>query len=223
MSVWDKVWESDSYSTPKLREDKTKYKLDFIEKNINVNQQCICADIGCGGGYISKELFQRYKCKIFSIDESNEAIEYAKKFNSFEGSNYFVSSAQKIDLLDSSVDIVFCIGVLEHIREIDLALYEIKRILKPRGKIVITSSNRFSIMFFDRLIKQFFHRWKYGYQKNWTPEGIKKKLTQYGFTISDCSIMQGYGDFNNINNTDKKINRIIPFWGRYIQIIGEKK
>lgn len=223
MSVWDAIWDSDSYSNPKLREEKAKYKLDSIEEYISVNQQDICVDLGCGGGYISKELFLRYKCKVLSLDESKTAIEYAKKHNSFDNSHYFRSSATKIDLLDSSVDIVFCFGVLEHVREINLAISEIKRILKPKGKIVITSSNRFSIMFFDRIIKQLFRRWRYGYQKNWTPKGILMKLEQYDFSIYNCSIKQGYGDFDTINKVDRAINRIIPCWGRYIQIIGEKQ
>lgn len=221
MSVWDAVWASDSYSDPKLREEKAKYKLDSLETFIDINNQSICVDLGCGGGYFSKELFQRYNCKVFSIDESKTAIEFARKYNSFDKANYILSSATSIDLLDSSVDIVFCIGVLEHVREIDVALYEIKRILKPNGRIVFISSNRFSIMFYDRIIKQIFHSWKYGYQKNWTSRGIQKKLRQNGFIILSCSIKQGFGDFNTINKVDRMINHIIPSWGRYIQIIGE--
>ena len=223
MSVWDAIWDSDSYSTPKLREEKAKYKLDSIEEYISVNQQDICVDLGCGGGYISKELFLRNKCKVLSIDESKTAIEFAQKHNSFDSSQYLLSSATRIDLLDSSVDIVFCFGVLEHISEVDLALSEVERILKPKGKIVITSSNRFSIMFLDRIIKQLFRRWRYGYQKNWAPKGIQMKLRQHGFSIHNCSIKQGYGDFEIINKFDRAINHIIPCWGRYIQIIGEKQ
>lgn len=222
MTVWDNVWESDSYSIPKLRDDKAKYKLDSIEEHIIPNSHSICVDLGCGGGYFSKELYNRYKCKVFSIDESKTAIEFARKNNSFTKSNYIVSNATRTFLDDSSVDIVFCIGVLEHIREFELALIEIKRILKPKGKIVITSSNKYSIMFFDRIIKQFLHRWKYGYQKNWSPNKLQRKLECHGFFVTNNSIKQGYGDFNTINKTDRTINHIIPCWGRYIQIIGEK-
>jgi ubiquinone/menaquinone biosynthesis C-methylase UbiE len=223
MTVWDAIWESDSYSIPKLREDKAKYKLDSIEEHIIPNSHSICVDLGCGGGYFSKELYHRYKCKVFSIDESKTAIKFARNNNSFINANYIVSSATKINLPDSSVDIVFCIGVLEHVRKFDLALSEIKRILKPKGKIVITSSNKYSIMYFDRIIKQILHRWKYGYQKNWSSSRIQRKLKQYDFFVTNYSIEQGYGDFDTINKLDKTINRIIPCWGRYIQIIGEKQ
>lgn len=223
MSVWDKIWENDSYSTPELRKMKAKYKVNLFCNDLEINENSICVDIGCGGGYISKEIFDRYKCSIHSCDNSITAINYAKKHNMFGKSNYFLSSATSINLPDETADIVFCIGVLEHVSDLDAALKEIYRILKSNGKFIIISSNYYSFVFADRIIKLICGKWKYGYQKNWRPFQLKRKLLKSGFVVQKMSVIQGYGDFNKINNMDKKISNLFPMWGRYIQILGGKK
>lgn len=223
MSIWDNIWKKDSYSVPELRKEKAKHKVDLFCKNLNICENSICVDIGCGGGYISKEIFNRYNCYIYSFDNSTSAICYAKKHNNFVKSNYFLSSANSIALPDETADFIFCIGVLEHIPDLDTALSEIYRILKHNGKFVILSSNFYSLVFTDRIIKQLCRKWKYGYQKNWTPNRLKKKLINKGLIVQKTSIVQGFGDFTKLNAIDEKINRLFPFWGRYIQLLGEKK
>ena len=99
---------------------------------------------------------------------------------------------------------------------------EIQRILKSNGKLVIISSNCYSVIFIDRLIKQLLGKWKYGYQKNWSPKKLEKKLIEHGFFITETSIHQGFGDFNKLNRIDKIISKLSSSWGRYIQIIGGK-
>lgn len=222
MNVWDNVWDSDSYSNPELRKNKAKCKLDLIQDELNISFNTVCVDVGCGGGYISKELYERFNCKVISFDSSEKAIKFAIDNNSFKDCNYFVSSASDIKLPDSVADVVLCIGVLEHIEDIDSALSEIYRILKHNGKFVIVTSNYYSFIYIDRLIKQFMNKWKYGYQKNWKKSRLLKKLLDNGFDVTKTSTIQGFGDFDKINNADRLVNKIFPFWGRYIQIVGGK-
>ena len=222
MNIWDGIWECDFYSVPELRKKKASYKVDLFQDAINIDSDTICVDVGCGGGYVSKELYKRFNCTIFSCDSSTSAINYAIEKNSFEKCNYIVSCAQDINLPCEVADVVLCIGVLEHISNIDSALSEIRRILKKNGKLVIISSNRYSVIFIHRIIKQLLGKWKYGYQKNWSPLKLEKKLIEHGFFITETSIHQGFGDFNKLNRIDKIISRLSTYWGRYIQIIGGK-
>lgn len=221
-NLWDNIWLNDSYSDPSLRKLKAKYKLDLFCDDICINSDTICVDIGCGGGYISRELYKNYKCKIYSCDNSSVAIDFALKHNKFENCNYLLNPANQIELPDATADLVICIGVLEHIENIESALSEINRILKNDGKFVIISSNYYSLIFIDRIIKQLLNKWKYGYQKNWKPSKLKKLLIENGFCVKKINVHQGFGDFGAINSIDRIINSIAPFWGRYIKIIGEK-
>lgn len=222
MTVWDNIWETDSYSSPELRKSKAEYKLDLFQDELSLNRNMVCVDVGCGGGYISKEIYNRFKCKVIGFDISISAIKFATENNSFDCCNYFVSSASNIKLPDSTADVILCIGVLEHIKDIDSALREIYRILKDNGKFVIVTSNYYSFIYIDRIIKQFRRKWRYGYQKNWRSSKLIKKLTDNGLTVAKISTNQGFGDFDKINYADKLVNKIFPFWGRYIQLVGGK-
>lgn len=223
MSIWNTIWINDSYSESNLRKTKATYKIEKFYNFLNLTNKSTCVDIGCGGGYISYEITKHSNCKIIGIDSSKEAIDFALKNNSNPNIEYLVASAENIPLQDESADIVLCIGVLEHIQNIDKALKEINRILKPKGRIVVVTSNCFSTMFFDRIIKQLFNRWKYGYQKNWKLKKLHKKLVDTGFTILEITVYQGIGDFNVKTIIDTCISKIDNHWGRYIQYIGEKK
>lgn len=223
MSIWDTIWVNDTYSVSKLRKMKATYKVESFYRFLNISNNSVCVDVGCGGGYISYEITKHSNCKIIGIDSSKEAIDFALKNNSNPNIEYLVASAENIPLQDESADIVLCIGVLEHIQNIDMALNEINRILKPKGRIVIVTSNCLSTMFFDRIIKQLFNKWKYGYQKNWNLKKLHNKLVVMGFTIFEITVYQGIGDFNVKTKIDTYINKIYNHWGRYIQYIGEKK
>lgn len=223
METWDPIWEKDSYSDTELRKDKAKKKVDLFFDYLALDKENVCVDIGCGGGFISSEIHHRFKCKIISFDISEEAIKLAKLENAFENSDYRIASAECLPLSDQSVDVVLCIGVLEHIINFNKALAEIDRILKPNGKLIVTTSNLYSLMYFDRLIKQLFGVWKYGYQKNWSPRQIKHQLNIAGFSIINTSVFQGFGDFHCKNQLDSLFNKFINCWGRYILLVGEKQ
>lgn len=223
-TVWNKIWQHDSYSDANLRKEKARYKVNNFCNYISINPDTVCADLGCGGGYISSEIATKYKCNVIGLDFSDQAIKIAKSnCNNLGNQCQFIkSSLLDIQLLDNSIDIVLCIGVLEHIKNIDKALSEIKRILKPSGYFVIVSSNCYSFMYFDRLIKQILGLWKYGFQKNWSPKKLSEKLQYYEFNVHAIDIFQGMEDFPLKNKLDNTINKIIPIWGRYFQIIGRK-
>lgn len=222
-NVWDYVWNGDSYSDPELRKAKANYKLEIFKKYINLKEDSLCVDVGCGGGYISKEINSVFKCNVYSLDSSRSAIEYAIKNNSFEKSEYVNEPANRINLTDSSADLILCIGVLEHIKDIQSTLNELNRILKPSGKYVIISSNKYSIIYLQRLFKQAIHIWRYGYQKNWKAKKLIKVLKENNFDVDTLLYCDGYGDFNKTNKVDKLINILFPFWSRYIMIVGGKK
>lgn len=222
MAVWDPIWSNDAYANLELRKIKAKNKVDLFADFLDLDSDALCVDIGCGGGFVSAEVYNRFKCRISSFDVSTEAIRLATVENNFCGSDYRVSSAEKLPLPDQCADVVLCIGVLEHIVDIKNALAEIYRILKPNGKIVVTTSNLYSVIYFDRIFKQAFKIWKYGYQKNWSSRKIKYMVSDSGFHVSSVTVFQGFGDFKNLNRIDCLINKVINNWGRYILLLGEK-
>lgn len=76
--TWNEVWKNDSYSVESLTEIKSKKKTKLLLKYVEVNEKDKIGDFGCGGGYLSEELYDNSNCEIIGIDFSDIAINLAK-------------------------------------------------------------------------------------------------------------------------------------------------
>ncbi len=96
-------------------------------------------DIGCGSGYFGyllKEIDRNVK--ITGFDISKHAISQAKTYDKAYSLDI---DKQNIPEESNYFDMVTCADVLEHVYDVDHCLEEIKRVLKPGGKAVITAPN----------------------------------------------------------------------------------
>jgi ubiquinone/menaquinone biosynthesis C-methylase UbiE len=102
-------------------------------------------DAGCGAGVVSvlmqEMLAQNYSASCLTlIDQSKERIIKAKTLLHSTKSHdisYVSCALEEIDLPSDSVDYIFCRFVFEYLSDPDLVLKELKRILKPGGKLVV--------------------------------------------------------------------------------------
>lgn len=90
-------------------------------------------DVACGGGYFLREMSCLYpvSASFHGIDLSSEALKIARQ--EFPKANYALSVAENMPFEPKSFDVVTCLGSLEHFLNIEQALAESKRILKPGG------------------------------------------------------------------------------------------
>ena len=97
-------------------------------------------DIACGTGYGTQMLAGKAQ-KVYGIDISPEAIDYATAKFTAGNLSYAVGRAEQIELPDASVDVVVSFETLEHITDYKQFLSEIKRVLKPDGLAIISTPN----------------------------------------------------------------------------------
>ncbi len=91
-------------------------------------------DLGCGSGE-SGVYFAKQGAEVSACDISPQFIEVAKQLANHHSVSLdtVVCPAETLPYPDDSFDIVFANGVLHHV-DIPLAMEEIRRVLKPRGK-----------------------------------------------------------------------------------------
>jgi ubiquinone/menaquinone biosynthesis C-methylase UbiE len=116
----------------KVRKDEWKW----LCKHFPQNKEITVLDIGCGNGALLKELSGRIKQGI-GMDLSAGIIEKAKKLNAASKNISF----QQIDgpflkIENQSVDVVISLLSFRYL-DWDPLMDEIKRILKPGGKVLI--------------------------------------------------------------------------------------
>lgn len=222
-SVWDNIWRKDSYSNPNLRQLKAKVKISILLEFFQPTPKWSVLDLGCGAGYLAEALSETTGCKVIGIDSSSVAIELAKRASNNDRINYFYADANKTDLSLNKFDLVICSGILEHVKDWEALVVKINSILKPNGKVFITSSNPYSFVLPHRWLKQIFGLWRYGYQKNISINYISKVLEENNIKVKRTKILPYLGDLKFVGLLDLFFYKIVKSIGRYVIIWGEKQ
>jgi ubiquinone/menaquinone biosynthesis C-methylase UbiE len=91
---------------------------------------------GCGSGQVDSRLLKEFR--IVGLDNSKRAIELYQATNGPEATVY-LGSIDRIPFEDHSFSGVYNLGVMEHFTssEINIALREFRRVLKPEGKLIL--------------------------------------------------------------------------------------
>jgi 2-polyprenyl-3-methyl-5-hydroxy-6-metoxy-1,4-benzoquinol methylase len=97
-------------------------------------------DIASGSGYGTK-LMAEHASFVYGVDIDEPSIEYSKLNFSAKNVEYRVGSGTEIPLEDNSVDAVISMETIEHIKDQETFLSEVKRVLKPNGFVVISTPN----------------------------------------------------------------------------------
>lgn len=144
-----KGWEK-SYRT---EENEKFFELAFndIAKNLNAPEGSLLLDAGCGSCRHSPRL-AKHGFNIIAADYSDYIVSQAKETVSDKGLEKQIH-VQREDLLKLSFegekfDYILCWGVLMHIPDIETAIAELSRVLKPGGTIVLSEVNMHSLEVF---------------------------------------------------------------------------
>lgn len=99
-------------------------------------------DVGCGwGGYVVAA--SQLGADIYGCDVDEKVLEVARLRAQLHevNSNYFHCQAEKLPFADEEFDCVLNWSVLEHVRDVDLTVKEIARVLKKGGVGFICAPN----------------------------------------------------------------------------------
>ncbi len=97
-------------------------------------------DIGCGPGLYTKLVLERAE-RYVGVDMSGAAISMAKRIHAPHPNIFFIQGdARKTDIGNEKVDLVFCSEVIEHISDDDTVFENIRRVLKPCGRVFLTTT-----------------------------------------------------------------------------------
>jgi ubiquinone/menaquinone biosynthesis C-methylase UbiE len=115
---------------------------DLILKELHILPGQIILDAGCGNGYMSKEFSRllNHTGKVFALDPDGEAIEKLKKET--QGTNIEpieTDITTTTPLAKSSIDLIYLSTVLHGFSKDQIESFnkEVKRLLKPHGRLAV--------------------------------------------------------------------------------------
>lgn len=101
--------------------------------------------IACGSGYGEFYLATDGQAKsVLGIDNSKEAIDYAKKNYQAQNLTFKQADALKNNISSQSIDVIISFETIEHVQEDDKLLAEFSRILKDNGTLILSTPNKAS-------------------------------------------------------------------------------
>ena len=142
VSAIHESWEG-KYRTPD-NELFLEKLFGIILKNIPLPRNSFALDAGCGIGAHSIRL-SKHGYKVKGIDFSESVIPNARAYVAKHGLSATIDIEQgnllQLKFQDNCFDLVLCWGVLMHIPEIEQALNELIRVVRPGGYLVISENN----------------------------------------------------------------------------------
>lgn len=128
----------------------SNWKLSYcrrIQKALRLEAGQLLLDVGCGSSYVEIE-FAWTGVRVVGADIASNAVRMAREEVWNQGNPeaacaFLRASADRLPFTDASVDGITCIAVLEHIRDDARALREIRRVLRPGGRVFIVVPNAY--------------------------------------------------------------------------------
>jgi ubiquinone/menaquinone biosynthesis C-methylase UbiE len=120
---------------------------DFALKVAEIPKDCRAVDLCAGNGFITEALVG-VGAKVIAVDQSENMLEELKKKFATTGSvDTHLGDAEQLPVCGQSIDRVFANMHLHHVEHPGLAIKEMKRILKPRGRLIITDLEKHNYEF----------------------------------------------------------------------------
>ena len=122
--IWRSLPEDPGPPPPKL--------LEFVRSLPRIES---ALDLGCGDGRLSAELAAR---ELTCADVSRVALDRAAR--RLPGAQLvLVYPDEPLPFHDNAFDLALCAETIEHVRDVQLLLSELRRVLRPGGELALTT------------------------------------------------------------------------------------
>ena len=178
-------------------------------KHLNIKEDDIILDIGCGGGININRMAKQAK-KVYGIDYSTESVKLSREVNRqeiYDGKvEIMEGNVKSLPFEDNTFDIVTAFETVYFWPDIEKCFGEVKRVLKPGGIFLIgmetNGSDSFIMRFWqhfidmelynDREIKEFLKNNDYSDITIYLRDGRKKQEIIKKMDGSESRIVDDY-------------------------------
>jgi len=122
------------------------FTVNYVLTDVSPHAQVL--DLGCGAGPVLGPL-QQAGMNCIGIDYSVDMLRLARSNLGTKAVPLVQAECEKIPLPDASIDCIVCLGVISYALSIDVAMQELRRVLKDGGVAIVSYRNRYNELLLD--------------------------------------------------------------------------
>ena len=125
-------------------------------------------DVGCGVGYYVHEISSLISGVCVGVDLSSKAVRLAHKEKTNGNTAWIVGSIEHLPFRGEVFSGILCDSVIEHIPKYRDAIFEMARVLKVNGKLLMRTPNKQMYFSLDVIVRCWIdrragHLWRFSY------------------------------------------------------------
>ncbi len=94
-------------------------------------------EVGCGQGVMAERIGRDLGCEVVAVDQSEHMVSLTRA----RGVHALVGDAQELPVGDEEFDVALAAWMLYHVPNVDRALSELARVLRPKGRLVAATNS----------------------------------------------------------------------------------
>jgi SAM-dependent methyltransferase len=105
-------------------------------------------EVGCGWGELAEWVARETGAEVVAVDLSPRMVELARE----RGVEAQVGDVQELPFEDGAFDVAIAAWMLYHVPDLDRGIAELARVLRPGGRLVVTTNSRFNLIELRELV-----------------------------------------------------------------------
>ncbi len=187
---WDNIEKIPFLSSSYFTEQVGTGLIRYVNNKFSISGDVL--DFGAGHGYLSEKLIKKPLVKLTICDFSAQSVELVEgkltKYSNFT-KGVTLSGLPSTELQSNSFDNLFFIETIEHLLDPDLSstLTEICRILKPGGRVIVTTPNNENLTSAKVLCAEcgaYFHRFQH--VRSFDQHSLVEVMKKHSFQTLHC-------------------------------------
>ena len=176
-------------------------------------------DIGSGPGFLCESMAKQVGPSgcVLGVDVSEELLAAAQRRNTYTNLTYENGDAVKLPAPDASFDAAISTQVFEYVADCDLAIREMRRVLKPSGRVLVVATDWDGVVWHssDReRMRRMLTAWEPHCADPRLPRTLVARMREGGFEING---VRGYTIVNTRAGDDTYSGNILKLLANFVR------